>query len=204
MPTYYQQHLPGVEVPEIPVKVLTEEEETQLIDAVRQGYPRDYVMILTALMTGLRSAELVHLTVECVAPYGEVSTVIDLPGKIAKGGRGRSVPIHPDLRDTLKEFLAWKHNRDESTEPSAPLFVTRSTGKNISVRDFQRILRKASIPALGHPVHPHMLRHTFATRVLAKSNTRIVQKLLGHANIQSTQIYTHPTSSDLDAAVRNM
>jgi len=186
-----------------PPILLKSESDTILAYAENHCF-RDFVMIALALFTGLRNSELIGLTVYCIAPYSGISNLLDVPGIIAKGGRPRQIPLHPDIKVLLTKWLAWKDDNNEPTLPHSPLFLSQRTKNPLSQRDFQRIVRDISIKAIGRSVHPHVFRHTFATRLLAKSNLSIVQNLLGHKNIQNTQIYTHPNRSDFMAAIDQM
>lgn len=165
---------------------------------------RDFTMILLTLNTGLRCSEVTGLTVNCVFAYNTVTNFLNLPGAIAKGGRPRKIPFHLDVMKQINTFIDWKRATHESLEPDAPLFLSKFTHKQLSARDFQRICRTLSIECLGRPIHPHTLRHTFATKLLQNSNIRVVQKALGHADIRTTQIYTHPSDEDLNTAVQKL
>ena len=83
-------------------------------------------------------------------------------------------------------------------------FTTKNIDKPLSTRQVERIIRAAALKCLGRPVHPHALRHTFASRLMRKTNARIVQELLGHKNLSSTQIYTHPNGEDLKDAINQI
>lgn len=183
-----------------PETLLDNEIESLLAESYDYGF-RNYIMISLALNTGLRNQELVNLKIEHIAPYNVISKILMLPGEIAKGGFPREIPLKSDLRDNLQRFIDWKIAVEEPTLLDSYLFVSKFTLNKLSPRDFQRIVRKISLEAIGRPIHPHILRHTFATKLLAVSNLRIVQKALGHRDIQSTQIYTHPSTSDLSEAV---
>lgn len=204
MTTSMQQHFPGIPKPSKTTPVLTEEEIQRLLTAAQLHSIRDSTMITTALFTGLRNAELIGLTIECIAPYTEVSTVLELPAQIAKGHRPRQIPLHPDLRAKLQNFLCWKEENYEPLHPDSPLFLSKFRKQPLSTRDFQRIVNHLSKTAIHRRIHPHTLRHTFATRALRMSNLRVTQKLLGHANVQTTQRYTHPSTDDMEKAIRNM
>jgi len=198
---YTQTEISGIPQSQKPLQVLTQDESICLLSAARQSYFRDYVMFQVALLTGLRNSELIGLRIEHVAPYGEISPQLTLTADIAKGRRPRTIPIHSALRVTLDEFLGWKMSRGQPCELDSPLFLTANTGRPLQPRDFQRITRMYGMHYLHRRLTPHMFRHTFATDVLRKANIRIVQKLLGHANIQTTQVYTHPSTSDMNDAV---
>ena len=186
-----------------PEVLLNNEIESLLAGALDSCF-RDFIMIGLALNTGLRNQELVDLRIEHISPYDVISNILLLPGEIAKGGTPREIPLNPDLRSNLSEFLAWKSRRNEPVLPGSFLFVSKYTKNKLSPRDFQRLVRTISINSIGRPIHPHILRHTFATKLLAVSNLRIVQKILGHKSIQTTQIYTHPSSNDLCEAVNKL
>ncbi len=83
-------------------------------------------------------------------------------------------------------------------------FYPDSPTHHITPRTIQRIIKKASFQAFGREIHPHVLRHTFASRLMRTTNIRIVQQLLGHKSIQSTQIYTHPNHDDLTTAIKSL
>jgi integrase/recombinase XerC len=111
---------------------------------------------------------------------------------LGKGGKRRSVPVGGPA---LKALRAWLELRDvwamAAPEPSPALFIARH-GRRLSTRQLQLRLKKRSQRAgLATPVHPHVLRHSFASHVLQSSgDLRAVQELLGHAHISSTQVYT--------------
>ena len=184
-----------------PPDTLSRDECSSLLHEAQLLSVRDHMLIFLALSTGLRNSELCNLTVECIRSYEIIPTVMSLPGTIAKGGTGREIPLNADTRDYLRKFLDFKKTIDEDCGLSAPLFVSKFTHKKLSPRDFQRILSTHSKRALGRSIHPHILRHTFATRLLSVSNLRVVQRCLGHKNIQTTQIYTHPSSDECRQAV---
>jgi len=183
-----------------PVILLFDEQQDFITEASNSGI-RNFTMVSLALGTGLRNNELINLTIEMIKPYTDITKILYLPCTIAKGGISRDIPLHPDLRSDLWRFLTWKQNNNEPSHPADYLFISKYTHRRLSSRDFQRIVDKISIKSIKRKIHPHILRHTFATRLLAVSNLRIVQKALGHKNISTTQIYTHPSSSDLSEAV---
>lgn len=165
---------------------------------------RDWMMIDLALFTGLRNDELINLTVECIKSYETITNILVLPGTISKGGFSRDIPLNPDIRTNLEIFLNSKEDVGEEILPWSYLFVSKYTHNKLSTRDFQRIVSTISKNAIGRSIHPHVLRHTFATRLLTVSNLRIVQKVLGHKNIQTTQIYTHPSNDEISEAMKKM
>jgi len=187
-----------------PVDILLDHEIDSLCVQARERSFRDYMMIRLALSTGLRNSELVGLHIEDVSPYGEVSNVLELPASIAKGGISRSIPLRPDIRSELTLYMSNFSIILFNQLPTHPLFFARYSHNALSPRDFQRICKEHSIKAIHRPIHPHILRHTFATRLLEKSNLRIVQMVLGHKHISSTQIYTHPSINAISEAMNQI
>ena len=198
-----QTSRPGAGTSSGPKTLLPSEKERLLFEA-KKGNFRDYMLIRLALGTGMRNSECIGLTIFCIAPYGEVSNFVIIPKTLAKKKSGRSIPLHPDLIQELTSFLKWKMEHGENIDLGSPLFITSRTKNSISPRDFQRILSDISIRAIGRSINPHILRHTFATELLSKSNIRIVQKALGHTSIQSTEIYTHPSTTEMADAICSM
>jgi len=143
---------------------------------------RDAAMIELFYGSGLRLAELVALDVKDLDLDEGFVTVI------GKGRKVRQVPLGSFCIVALREYLAQRGRVD----PSAPVFAARGDTR-ISRRTVQQRLRILSRRQLGtNAVHPHMLRHSFASHLLESSgDLRAVQELLGHTDIATTQIYTH-------------
>jgi len=185
-------------------ETLIDFEVSQLLNLAHKGNYRNFIMIHLALATGLRNDELINITVELVKCFEIVPTILTLPGTIAKGGSPREIPLTPDIRNHLENFLAWKLNFKEDTSPGAYLFVSQHAHKKLNPRDFQRIVSSVSQKSIGRSIHPHVLRHTFATRLLRVSNLEIVRKVLGHKNISTTQVYLHPSTDEISQAVNKI
>jgi integrase/recombinase XerC len=151
---------------------------------------RDKAMMELFYSSGLRLSELVGLDVSAVDLKDRTVRVL------GKGNKTRIVPIGRHAIDALKEWLAQRaaipKKPGETTQPAAPIFVGK-TGRPLSVRAVQlRVGTWARRQGLSMHVHPHMFRHSFATHLLESSgDLRGVQELLGHADISTTQIYTH-------------
>lgn len=145
---------------------------------------RDRAMLELTYSSGLRLSELRALAVADV----------DLEGGLVKVlGKGRKVRVIPVGRHAREAVRAWLAVRAELADPGeSALFVSRRGGR-ISARAVQaRFARRALEQGTGVHVHPHMLRHSFATHLLESSgDLRAVQELLGHADIATTQVYTH-------------
>ncbi len=182
-------------------KTINDIEIKKLLEFSFNQSMRDFTMIYLALQTGLRVSEVVGLYIEDVSPFGDVSTVLTVPQRIAKKGKKREIPINIETRDILFKFLDLKEKRSEPTFPDSYIFVARYSHKSLSPRDFQRIVKTYAIESISRPISPHTLRHTFATRLMKHANLRVIQELLGHVSIQTTQIYTHVTSEDTELAI---
>ena len=142
---------------------------------------------------GLRVSELLSLKPEAAnLQEGWVRV-------LGKGSKERLVPIHARAVSALKAYLSLRERRFKSSEPE--LFLGRS-GRRLSRVQFWRALRELGRRAgLSAPVHPHLLRHTFATHMLAGgADLRSVQEMLGHADLSTTQIYTHLDAAALKSA----
>ena len=145
---------------------------------------RDRAMLELTYSSGLRLSELCALAVADVDLEGGLVKVL------GKGRKVRVVPVGRHARDAIR---AWLGMRAELAGPGeSALFVSRR-GRRISARTVQaRFARRALERGIGVHVHPHMLRHSFATHLLESSgDLRAVQELLGHADIGTTQVYTH-------------
>ncbi len=144
---------------------------------------RDRAMAELFYSSGLRLAELAAVDVSDIDPHSKLLTVT------GKGNKTRTVPVG---RVALDAIAHWLQVRPATGDESSPLF-TSSRGGRISVRNIQARLKLQGRKAGMHQdVHPHMLRHSFASHMLESSgDLRAVQELLGHANISTTQIYTH-------------
>jgi len=143
---------------------------------------RDLAIMELLYSSGLRISELAGLNCE------DLDFDNGLVRVLGKGSKERLVPVGGQARAAIRAML-----RDRSDVfPSAPLFVGKS-GQRLSVRSMQSRLKRYGIEQLGSSaLHPHMLRHSFASHVLESSgDLRAVQEMLGHADIATTQVYTH-------------
>ena len=151
---------------------------------------RDRALLELFYSSGLRLAELAGLDVTGV-DLGEATARV-----LGKGQRERIVPLGGAARKALGD---WLRARAEWADPDAPALFISARGQRLSRRAIQaRVAHWARRLGLPRNVHPHMLRHSFATHLLESSgDLRAVQELLGHADIATTQIYTHLDFSHL-------
>jgi integrase/recombinase XerC len=168
-------------------KVLSIDQSQALLDAPADGVlqERDKAMFELFYSSGLRLSELADLDTSAALDLKEGTVTV-----VGKRGKTRTVPVGGKA---LAALAAWLERRGELAAPDeGALFVGRG-GLRLGRRSIERRLAQwATRQALGVHVHPHMLRHSFASHVLQSSgDLRAVQEMLGHANIATTQIYTH-------------
>ena len=187
----------GVRAPKVPKplpKALGVEEAVQLASFVAEGEnpvreARDHCITELLYGCGLRIGELVGLDAQASrAAAGWIDMAAADAHVLGKGNKKRSVPVGSKALEALAH---WLNQRQHWAGQDAALFInargSRLTPQHIRVRLKQRSLKAG----LATPVHPHMLRHSFASHVLqSSSDLRAVQELLGHANITTTQVYT--------------
>ena len=143
---------------------------------------RDQALLELFYSSGLRLSELVGLNLE------ELDMAAGLVRVLGKGGKVRELPVG---RKALTALKTWLELRLSAKPADSALFISRQ-GRRLSARAVQLRVGQAGVRELGQHVHPHMLRHSFASHMLESSqDLRAVQELLGHADIATTQIYTH-------------
>ena len=158
--------------------------------ARRRAAARDLAMIETGRLSGLRVSELCSLKIEHLDLDGQV-----LPVLRGKGGKDRNLPIADKLLAALSPWIG---------ERKTGFLFSGPREKKLSPRTFQvRLDKLARRAGILKRVHPHQLRHTFATSYLriAGNSIRDLQQLLGHANLQTTAVYLHVDVSRLKAGV---
>lgn len=162
-------------------RCLAESEVAKLIDAAES--PRDRAVLEIFYATGCRLAEVAGMRVEH----------IDFPAReirvLGKGNKERVALFHSYAAHALKDFLAGRK--------AGPLFRNRH-GRALSHRFLAKIVHDVAERAGLSGVHPHTLRHSFATSLLNRgTDLRYIQELLGHSSITTTQFYTHLATADL-------
>lgn len=177
-------------------KVLSEDEQRRFLAEFNTRYRtphRNLAMVRLMLEAGLRVGEVVALK-----PDHLDMTTCQLLVREGKGAKDRALWVSDDLRDLIGE---WLPRRPESEW----LFPTRTGGKVLTRYMRAMVKRTARKARIGEAerVSPHTLRHTFATDLYRRTgNLRLVQKALGHASIQTTQLYTHLVDGELEEAMR--
>ncbi|MBX6394377.1 MAG: tyrosine recombinase XerC [Alicyclobacillaceae bacterium] len=173
------------------------EEVFRLLEAPDGKTPlglRDRALLEWLYATGVRVSEAVGLAV------GDVDLASGTALIHGKGDKERYVLFGRSARFALERYLAeaWPKLRGRPPEPDAPLFLNYRGGP-LSDRSVRRIVDRYMVQVASYrKISPHVLRHTFATHLLdAGADLRVVQELLGHASLRSTQMYTHTTRERL-------
>ena len=190
-------------------RTLSSEEQIKLLDALKTDTApaktyikgmRNYLIASLMLDAGLRVGEVVQIEMQVVMFVGEPVKSLILPKAITKNHKERSVPVNSRLSSAILNYYLASVPSDP-WPPSYQIFTSKQSGKFMTTRQVENIINAAGLRVLGRPINPHMLRHTFATKLLRVTNLRTVQELLGHSYVTSTQIYTHPNEDDKKLAI---
>jgi site-specific recombinase XerD len=183
------------------LKILSSGEVQALLAYLEKVSSRDKLIIRIMLQCGLRVGEVSGLDVADVWRGGYVHPAIRLRQGTTKGHIARYVDIPEPLKELIGAYVKAIWGDDAYMIAESPLFTGDKIRRRLMVSGIGRIVTKISLAALGRSIHPHMLRHTYATILLKYTNIRVVQTLLGHARLSTTEIYTHVTSEDCKLAV---
>ena len=190
----------NVQTPSLPKtlpKYLSLEESTSLLDAVKQSR-RDYAILIVFLNCGVRLAELVSMDVKDISNEYAVIT--------GKGNKQRTIHLNQACRDALDDYLLHERPKEGLKDPEA-LFISRNKCR-ISRRAVQNIVEKyLKLAGLEEKsLSVHKLRHTAATLMhrYGQVDIRVLQEILGHENLGTTQIYTHVDNEQIkEASLKN-
>ncbi len=195
-----------------PPKTLTADQCQALLEELRGGKGtskqlargiRNFTMGVVMLETGIRVGELCCLRLHDLWFVGLPVENLIVRKEIAKNKQERQIPISVKLRDSilLMSSTIWS---TKGWDVDCIAFFNNDAYVGLSTRTVERIILDAGKSAFNIDVTPHMLRHTFGSRMMRKTNARVVQALLGHSSLQSTQIYMHPNSEDLKNAINGL
>ena len=179
--------------------VLQVDQVHRLLDAVTTSdsrYPlRDAALLELMYATGLRVGEVTSLQLDSLRPD------LGILRCLGKGSKERIVPVTGRAITAIQSYLETERPRQVRRQATEYLFVSRG-GKPLGREVVAALLRKyALLAGLPIKVTPHTLRHSFATHLLrGGADLRVVQELLGHAKVETTEVYTHLSSTDLKAA----
>ena len=194
---YFDGNIPEIETPKKPKHLpncLSEEEIDRLLEAPDMESPsgiRDRAMLETMYASGLRVSELINLK------RGQVNLTKGIITVLGKGAKERKVPIAEYAIDFIRKYVNEVRNKSEHKN-SEYLFLNRSGDKLSRIYFFKQVRKYAELAGIEMTISPHTLRHSFATHLLNHgAQLRMVQGMLGHTNIATTQIYTHVSSEKL-------
>lgn len=181
----------GLSAPKSPKtlpQALSIEQTVKLVDIsdVDDLAVRDHAILELFYSSGLRLSELVNLNIDAL-DFTEGTVIVT-----GKGNKTRIVPMGAHAMEAIQKWLLIRANIKINDTDSKAVFIGLQ-GNRVGARNLQLRLKEWSIKqGINSSVHPHMLRHSFATHVLQSSgDLRAVQEMLGHANISTTQVYTH-------------
>ena len=170
------------------LKTASDASEQAADGAARRRALRLYALLETLYATGMRVSELIALPRAVLATDDRVLTIK------GKGGRERLVPLNDAARKALAAHLAAVGDDEAQASGASPWLFPSSGGEHLTRQRFGQELKALALQAGIEPsrVSPHVLRHAFASHLLERgADLRTVQQLLGHADISTTQIYTH-------------
>ena len=190
-------------------KILSEDEVDHLLDAARNSgrnqsdQTRNTCLMELLYATGMRVSELVSLPIS--AARGDPRLLLIM----GKGGKERMVPLSPPARTALTEWLALRDKQDAEAQAkrqplSRFLFPSRGASGYLTRHRFYLLIKEFAVAGGVEPnkVTPHTLRHAFATHLLANgADLRAIQTMLGHADVATTEIYTHVLEERLSELV---
>jgi len=183
------------------VPILSDQEVQVLLSYLDTCPHRDNLIIRLMLQCGLRAGEVSKATIDNAWRSGFVHPAIYLPQGTTKNHKARYVDMPGPVRDLVAKYVPLLLEHSPQLTTSGPLFTSYARNQKLTVRSVENIAKLISQRAIGRQVHPHVLRHTYATILLRYTNIRVVQQLLGHSRLDTTQIYTHVSSEDCKTAV---
>jgi integrase/recombinase XerD len=178
-------------------ETMNELQTDQLLAGISATAPRglrDRAILELLYASGLRVSELVNARLEFLDLENRIIRVV------GKGNKTRLVPVGQKACDALREYLEKERPGMVKKRTGSEIFLSRNGTKLSTVRIWQIVKNAARLAGLDLNVYPHLLRHSFATHLLSNgADLRIIQELLGHADISTTQIYTHVDQQRLKA-----
>lgn len=169
-------------------KYLTEQEVAALIAAATRESPKMRALLEILYASGMRVSELVSLSVQAVTKDNRTVSVV------GKGNKERLVPLNEAARVALNDWLAVRETSLKNGRYSKWLFPSTGTSGHLTRDGFFKALKALALKTgiMPDKVSPHVFRHSFASHLIAHdADLRTVQQMLGHANIATTEIYTH-------------
>ncbi len=181
-------------------ETLNELQVQQLIDSINTAQPlglRDRAVVELLYASGLRISELANARLE---NFNSDERILRVTGK---GNKMRLVPVGRRACDALAAYLSTERPKLVKPRSSSEIFLSARGTKLTTVRLWQIVKARARQSGLEANVYPHLLRHSFATHLLGNgADLRIIQEMLGHSDISTTQVYTHVDQQRLKAVHR--
>ena len=181
-------------------ETLNEMQVEQLIDSINTAQPlglRDRAVIELLYASGLRISELANARLE---NFNSDERILRVTGK---GNKMRLVPVGRRACDALAAYLSTERPKLVKPRSSSEIFLSQRGTKLTTVRLWQIVKERARHSGLEANIYPHLLRHSFATHLLSNgADLRIIQEMLGHSDISTTQVYTHVDQQRLKAVHR--
>ena len=181
-------------------ETLNELQVEQLIESIDTKVPlgwRDRAMIELLYASGLRISELTNARLENFDPNEGTVRVV------GKGNKMRIVPVGRKACEAIASYLSTERPKLVKRRSGSEIFLSERGTKLTTVRVWQIVKRISRHSGLEKNIYPHLLRHSFATHLLSNgADLRIIQEMLGHADISTTQVYTHVDQQRLKAVHR--
>ncbi len=181
-------------------ETLNELQVQQLIESIDTTVPlglRDRGMIELLYASGLRISELANARLES---FSDAEGILRVTGK---GNKTRLVPVGRKACEALASYLSGERPKLVKPRSGSEIFLSQRGTKLTTARIWQIVKKHALHSGLEANIYPHLLRHSFATHLLSNgADLRIIQELLGHADISTTQVYTHVDQQRLKAVHR--
>jgi integrase/recombinase XerD len=181
-------------------ETLNEMQVEQLIDSIDTKAPhglRDRAMIEVLYASGLRISELANSRLENFSVEDRILRVT------GKGNKTRLVPVGRKACEALASYLSMERPKLVKRRSGSEIFLSERGTKLTTARIWQIVKKHAKLSGLEANIYPHLLRHSFATHLLSNgADLRIIQEMLGHADISTTQVYTHVDQQRLKAVHR--
>ena len=181
-------------------ETLNELQVEQLIESINTAHPlglRDRAMLELLYASGLRISELANARLE---NFNAEERILRVTGK---GNKTRLVPVGEKACAALAAYVSAERPRLVKHKTGSEVFLSARGGKLTTARCWQIVKERGRHSGLEANVYPHLLRHSFATHLLSNgADLRIIQEMLGHADISTTQVYTHVDQQRLKAVHR--
>ena len=180
---------------------LSEAEISKMFESIERGAEggeRDFMMLELMYATGVRVSELISIRLRDIDLEGGVMRVL------GKGDKERLVPLHDEVIQVLKRYIHEVRVHQHIDPQYSDHLLLNRYGRNLSRQSvFKRLKHIAAQSGIQKTIGPHTIRHTFATHLVQNgADIRVVQSLLGHESITSTEIYTHLESRQLEETLK--